>query len=651
MSNTLVMPMQFGEAIDQPQPLAQSLATGPEHFVAIAPADFSTPEPPPAEPPTAMHEPEISSAAAPTPSLAIAPAESLAISAADALKIMPAAADGFAANAPTGAAQLPQTPPRNLSSVGPALAPSLALAPADSLAIAPAQSLTIGPVLSGAPAAKTVANTVMMVENAPVADSLAIAPADSLALAPADSLKIAPASASGFATNTPRGVSAPASYSPARETSPVAGPAPGPSPAIAPARSLAIAPADSLVIGPALPGKLALDGAAAVASKPAAPPREPASTVAPPHQSTAEVDAPAPAPSTPVAKPATAGKTTTKQDAPAKPEVVEGGIGVLLVNLGTPDAPTPEAVRRYLKQFLTDPRVIERNSWFWKLLLYGLILPIRSRRKARDYQKIWNNEKNESPFKTITRSQAEKLASILEPLGKHVIVDWAMRYGNPSIASRLEVLTARGCDRILIMPLYPQYAAPTTATVCDEVFRFMMQQRRQPALRVLPPYYDDPYYIEVLASSLQAELKALPFTPEVIIASYHGMPKDYVVKGDPYEGQCVWTTQLLRQKLGFDETKLMMTFQSRFGRGQWLEPYTISTVKSLAKKGVKNLVMLLPGFSADCLETLEEIAVENARVFKRYGGQNFVAIPCLNDGEAGMLMIWQLAMRELKGWV
>jgi ferrochelatase len=334
-----------------------------------------------------------------------------------------------------------------------------------------------------------------------------------------------------------------------------------------------------------------------------------------------------------------------------KPAVVEGGIGILLVNLGTPDAPTPEAVRRYLKQFLTDPRVIEKNSPFWKLLLNGLILPIRSRRKARDYEKIWNKEKNESPFKTITRSQAEKLGRILEPLGKHVMVDWAMRYGNPSIASRLEVLMTWGCDRILVMPLYPQYAAPTTATVCDEVFRFMMRQRRQPALRILPPYYDDPYYIEVLASSLKAELKALPFAPDVIIASYHGMPKDYVAKGDPYEAQCVWTTQLLRQQLGFDENKLMMTFQSRFGRGKWLEPYTIATVKALAKKGVKNLVVVMPGFSADCLETLEEIAVENAHVFKRYGGQNFAAIPCLNDSEAGMLMIWQLAMRELKGWV
>ncbi|HKM88213.1 MAG TPA: ferrochelatase [Xanthobacteraceae bacterium] len=344
--------------------------------------------------------------------------------------------------------------------------------------------------------------------------------------------------------------------------------------------------------------------------------------------------------------PARAKATALATEAPAA-----SGIGVLLVNLGTPDAAEPAAIRRYLKEFLTDPRVIEKNSLLWKIVLNGIILPLRSRRKARDYLKIWNHEKNESPLKTITRSQAEKLAGILEPLGKHVIIDWAMRYANPSIASRLEALVARGCDRILVMPLYPQYAAPTTATVCDEVFRFLMKLRRQPALRIMPAYYDDPYYIEVLASSLKAELKALPFEPDVIVASYHGMPQEYVQKGDPYESQCARTTQLLRGQLGYDETKLMLTYQSRFGRARWLQPYTIKTVKALAKKGVKNLVMIMPGFSADCLETLEEIAVENARVFKRYGGQNFAAIPCLNDSEAGMLMIWQLAMHELKGWV
>jgi len=348
---------------------------------------------------------------------------------------------------------------------------------------------------------------------------------------------------------------------------------------------------------------------------------------------------------------ASASVPSAPSEAPIAPAPATGGIGVLIVNLGTPDAPTPRAVRRYLKEFLTDRRVIERNSLLWKALLNGVILPLRSRRRARDYAKIWNRDKDESPIKTITRAQAEKLGGVLEPLGKHVIVDWAMRYGSPSLASRLEVLVTWGCERILVMPLYPQYSAATTATVCDEVFRFLLRLRRQPALRFLPAYYEDPYYIEVLASSLQAELKSLPFTPDVILASYHGMPREAVVKGDPYEAQCTRTTELLRAQLGLDDKKLMMAFQSRFGRAQWLEPYTINTVRALARKGVKNLVVITPGFSADCLETLEEIKVENARMFMRYGGENFAAIPCLNDSEAGMLMLWQLAMRELKGWV
>ena len=359
-----------------------------------------------------------------------------------------------------------------------------------------------------------------------------------------------------------------------------------------------------------------------------------------------EAPAIAPSPET-----ASAPAVSTPSETTVAPAPATGGIGVLIVNLGTPDAPTPAAVRRYLKEFLSDRRVIEKNSLLWKTFLNAVILPLRSRRRARDYERIWNRDKDESPIKTITRSQAEKLGGILEPLGKHVIVDWAMRYANPSIASRLEVLVTWGCERILVMPLYPQYSAATTATVCDEVFRFMLRQRVQPALRFLPAYYEDPYYIEVLASSLQAELKSLPFTPDVILASYHGVPKEAVAKGDPYQAQCTRTTELLRAQLGLDETRLMMSFQSRFGRAQWLEPYTIATVRALARKGVKNLVVITPGFSADCLETLEEIKVENARMFMRHGGENFTAIPCLNDSEAGMLMLWRLAMRELKGWV
>jgi ferrochelatase len=356
-------------------------------------------------------------------------------------------------------------------------------------------------------------------------------------------------------------------------------------------------------------------------------------------------------PAPPPPMPSSSAGTRSNEAAPVPAAPATTGIGVLVVNLGTPDAPTPAAVRRYLKEFLTDRRVIERDSLFWKMILNGVILNVRPRRKARDYSDIWNREKNESPIKTITRAQAEKLAGLLEPLGKHVFVDWAMRYGSPSIASRLEVLLTWGCDRILIMPLYPQYSAATTATACDEVFRYLMQQRRQPALRVLPAYYEDPAYIEALASSLNGELKSLSFEPEVILASFHGMPKKAIAMGDPYQIQCARTTELLRAKLGFDENKLMMAFQSRFGRAQWLEPYTINVVKALARKGVKNLAVITPGFSADCLETLEEISVENARVFKRYGGQNFAAVPCLNDSEAGMQLLSQLATAELKGWV
>jgi protoporphyrin/coproporphyrin ferrochelatase len=325
-----------------------------------------------------------------------------------------------------------------------------------------------------------------------------------------------------------------------------------------------------------------------------------------------------------------------------------GNIGVLLVNLGTPDAPTAAAVRRYLKEFLTDRRVIEDQGPAWRFILNGIILRIRPHRKARDYRKIWNREKNESPLKTITRAQAEKLAATLGP---RVVVDWAMRYGNPSIAARLDAFMAQGCERILVMPLYPQYCAATTATVCDEVFRVLARMRRQPALRVAAPYYDDKAYIDALVASVRLELARLPFKPDIIVASFHGIPQEFVDKGDPYYDQCVETMRLLRQQLRLDENRLMLTFQSRFGRAKWLEPATDKTVRDLAKSGVKNLAVITPGFSADCLETLEEIAVENARAFKRAGGENFAAIPCLNDSAPGMAVIAQLAQRELKGWV
>jgi ferrochelatase len=338
---------------------------------------------------------------------------------------------------------------------------------------------------------------------------------------------------------------------------------------------------------------------------------------------------------------------TAAEPTPAPP----AKIGVLLVNLGTPDAADAESVRRYLKEFLSDPRVIEDQGLIWQAVLNGIILRIRPRRKARDYAKIWNQEKNESPLKTITRSQAEKLGSTLEPLGPHLTVDWAMRYGNPSIAARVNDLVARGCERILVIPLYPQYCAATTATVGDEVFRVLAGLRYQPSIRIAPPYYNDPIYIEALGSSISAELEQLDFKPEVVLASFHGVPQAYVDNGDPYYAHCVETMRLLRAELKLDETKLRLTFQSRFGRAKWLEPATDKTVRQLAKDGVKSIAVVTPGFSADCLETLEEIAVENAHLFKKHGGKNFAAIPCLNDSGPGMLVIWQLALRELKGWV
>jgi ferrochelatase len=336
----------------------------------------------------------------------------------------------------------------------------------------------------------------------------------------------------------------------------------------------------------------------------------------------------------------------------AKPaaDIAPERIGVLLVNLGTPDTADAKGVRVYLKEFLSDPRVIEDQGLIWKLVLNGIILRTRPSRKALDYQKIWNTEKNESPLATITRAQSEKLAEAISD-HDHVVVDWAMRYGNPSIASRIEALTAQGCDRLLVVPLYPQYSAATSATVCDEVFRVLAGMRAQPTLRVTPPYYDHPDYIEALADSINAHLATLPFEPELIVASFHGMPQKYVDKGDPYQAQCIATTDALRKRLALEPSKLILTFQSRFGTDEWLQPYTDKTIEKLAKDGVRRVAVVMPGFSADCLETLEEIAQENAEIFKHNGGEQFAAIPCLNDSDAGMDVIRQLVLRELQGWI
>ena len=338
------------------------------------------------------------------------------------------------------------------------------------------------------------------------------------------------------------------------------------------------------------------------------------------------------------------------EKAKAAAEVRSERVGVLLVNLGTPDSADAQGVRVYLKEFLSDPRVIEDQGVLWKLTLNGIILRVRPRRKARDYRKIWNTERNESPLKTITRSQSDKLAAAIAD-GDRVVVDWAMRYGNPSIQSRIDALTAQGCERLLVVPLYPQYSAATSASVCDEVFRVLAGMRAQPTLRVTPPYYEDPDYIEALAISIDAHLATLPFQPELIVASFHGMPQKYVDKGDPYQAHCIATTDALRKRMGLDASKLLLTFQSRFGYDEWLRPYTDKTMERLGKDGVRRSAVVTPGFSADCLETLEEIAQENAEIFRHNGGEQFAFIPCLNDSAPGMDVIRQLVLRELQGWI
>jgi len=340
----------------------------------------------------------------------------------------------------------------------------------------------------------------------------------------------------------------------------------------------------------------------------------------------------------------------TSTDRPAERSPARGGrIGVMIVNLGTPEGTDYWSMRRYLKEFLSDRRVIETPRALW-LPILQLILLRRPRARGRDYASIWNRERNEGPLKTITRSQSAKLAAALRDLKPEVEVDWAMRYGKPPIAERLEALKTNGCDRILVVPLYPQYCAATVATVADKAFDALKRMRRQPALRIAPPWFDDPVYIDALARSISAGLKKLDFEPEIVLASYHGIPQEYSDQGDPYYGQCAETTWLLREALGWPENRLKMTFQSRFGRAEWLKPYTIETVRELALSGVRRLAVVTPGFAADCLETLEEIGVENAQAFRAAGGERFAALPCLNDSAEGMAVIETVARRELSGW-
>jgi ferrochelatase len=331
------------------------------------------------------------------------------------------------------------------------------------------------------------------------------------------------------------------------------------------------------------------------------------------------------------------------------PPVPAAKVGVILTNLGTPDATDYWSMRRYLDEFLSDRRVIEVNPWLWQPLLKGVILTTRPFRSGRAYDSIWNRERDESPLRTITRSQAGKLAARLEALPS-IVVDWAMRYGRPSMAEVIERMAGAGCTRLLVLPLYPQYSAATTATACDAAFRKLMAMRWQPALRTAPPYHDHPLYIELVASSIRTHLAGLGWEPDLVIMSFHGMPEEYLQKGDPYHCQCQKTARLVRARLGMGPDRLRVCFQSRFGRAEWLKPYLDQTLLELPGQGVRRLAVISPGFAADCLETLEEIAEAGRESFLHAGGERFSYIPALNDTEAHLDLIEALARNELKGW-
>jgi ferrochelatase len=329
------------------------------------------------------------------------------------------------------------------------------------------------------------------------------------------------------------------------------------------------------------------------------------------------------------------------------PEIKPARVGVLLLNLGTPDSTDVPAVRRYLREFLSDQRVIEVNPALWWLILNGVILNFRPRKSAHAYAKIWDKAENDSPLRVITRRQTEKLAQRFAGEPK-VIVDFAMRYGKPSTESRLRALQEQGCQKILLVPLYPQYSATTTATANDKAFDVLKTMRWQPAVRTVPAYFDDPFYIETLAKSIDEGVKVLDFTPDLVITSYHGMPVTYLQRGDPYHCDCLKTTRLVREYLGWPKDKIMVTFQSRFGNAEWLKPYTAETFAELPKKGIKKIAVATPAFSVDCIETLEEIAITGREQFLEAGGEQFAHIPCLNDSDGGMAMLENMVRRELE---
>ena len=325
------------------------------------------------------------------------------------------------------------------------------------------------------------------------------------------------------------------------------------------------------------------------------------------------------------------------------PKVSFGKTGVLLINLGTPDSTNWWDIRRYLKEFLSDKRVIEVNPIIWQIILNLFILTFRTSKTAKAYKEIWMNDINKSPLRFYTEMQTKKISEKLE--SKNLIVDFAMRYGNPSIKNKIESMQKKGCEKLIIFPLYPQYASPTTATVCDEVFRVLMKTRWQPAIQIVPHYESEPLYIDAIVKSINKKLNEIDWKPDLIVASYHGIPKKYFEKGDPYHCYCQKTTRLISEK--FKQIKIITTFQSRFGPQEWLQPYTDKTLEKLPKEGTKKVLVITPGFSSDCVETLEEISIQGKESFEKSGGEKFGFIPCLNDNNDHIDLLEYLIKKNL----
>ena len=331
------------------------------------------------------------------------------------------------------------------------------------------------------------------------------------------------------------------------------------------------------------------------------------------------------------------------ENKPEHPPINFGKTGVLIVNLGTPDSTSWLDIRKYLKEFLSDRRVIEVNPLLWKIILNVFILTFRPSKTAKAYKEIWMKDKNISPLLHYTQKQSEKLSSLISE--KNLVIDYAMRYGNPSIRSKISTLHKMGCENLIILPLYPQYAAATTATVCDEVYRTLMKMRWQPSLKIVPHYESDPLYIEALVNSLNKKIKKIDWKPDLILASYHGIPQKYFDKGDPYHCYCHKTTRLISEK--FTSIEIKTTFQSRFGPEKWLQPYTDKTLENLPKEGKKNVLAICPGFSSDCVETLEEIQIQGKESFLESGGENFDMVPCLNDNDDHIILLKSLIQKNI----